>query len=197
MATIPFTCPLCGKDLQIDAAGAGLQVQCPECGGTIAVPNAQPGPSAAAPAPASVTVFGILNIVFGGFGVLCTPFGMIGMFLVGDVYDRSPGFKAWLLASSAVGFACAIWLLALGIGLLRLRRWARTGSIAYGWFSVAFGVLGLLVNVGVMLTGSLSLPPGAMPGFIGGMIGGLIGFIYPILLIVFMRKRAATDACVH
>lgn len=197
MTNIQFTCPQCGKDLQIDAAGAGLQVQCPECGGTIAVPTALPAASATAVTPASVTVFGILNVVFGGFGLLCSPFGMAGMIMLGDIYDRSPGFKAWLLASYGVSFACAIWLLALGIGLLRLRRWARSGSIAYGWFSIAFGTVGLLVNVGMLATDSLSLPPEAMPGFIGGTIGGLIGFIYPILLIVFMRKPAARDACVQ
>lgn len=196
MADIQFKCPHCGKDLQIDAAGAGMQVSCPGCGGTLAVPSAAAAASATGLTPASVTVFGILNIVFGGFGILCSPFGMIGAFVLTDTFNRSPGYKAWLMGNYVVGFACAIWLLSLGIGLLRLRRWARTGSIAYGGLSIALGVLGMLVNFGLLATGGLDLPPEAQPGFIGGTIGGLIGLIYPILLIVFMRRPAAETACV-
>ena len=35
---IIFDCPHCGKNLAIDARGAGLAIRCPDCGGDIQVP---------------------------------------------------------------------------------------------------------------------------------------------------------------
>jgi uncharacterized Zn finger protein len=36
---IVFNCQACGQHLVIDEAGAGLVVQCPECGKDVTVPN--------------------------------------------------------------------------------------------------------------------------------------------------------------
>jgi len=36
---INFDCPHCGKNLEIDARGAGLMITCPDCGQTIQVPD--------------------------------------------------------------------------------------------------------------------------------------------------------------
>lgn len=37
---INFKCRLCDQDLSVDAAGAGSEIQCPACGGTIVIPTA-------------------------------------------------------------------------------------------------------------------------------------------------------------
>lgn len=42
---ITFRCDRCSQHIVIDEAGAGLTVQCPECGQTLTVPQAQPRPS--------------------------------------------------------------------------------------------------------------------------------------------------------
>jgi hypothetical protein len=42
---IEFYCFKCGQHVVIDAAGAGMAVQCPKCGQTLAVPQTQPGSS--------------------------------------------------------------------------------------------------------------------------------------------------------
>ena len=44
---INFKCRLCDQDLTADAEGAGSEIQCPACGGTIAIPA--PDPMAATP----------------------------------------------------------------------------------------------------------------------------------------------------
>lgn len=36
---IVFDCPHCGKSLVIDRRGAGMRIRCPECNGTVAVPQ--------------------------------------------------------------------------------------------------------------------------------------------------------------
>ncbi|GEM_PF-2951933 len=39
MTDITFDCPHCGKGLDVDAEGAGLEVPCPSCGNTITIPS--------------------------------------------------------------------------------------------------------------------------------------------------------------
>lgn len=39
---ISFTCDKCGKNLVIDEAGAGITIDCPECGNAVYVPSATP-----------------------------------------------------------------------------------------------------------------------------------------------------------
>lgn len=42
---ISFNCDKCGQHIVIDAAGAGMTVQCPKCQADVVVPQAQPTPS--------------------------------------------------------------------------------------------------------------------------------------------------------
>ncbi len=198
MADVSFYCSQCGRNLQADARSAGMQVQCPQCGNVTVVPHgvASPvGPLPASGRPTSVTVFGVLGIVFGGLALLCTPFGLIGTFATPDVLNPSPVYKAWLIISSGLGLVMAGWLLAVGIGLLGLKRWARSGAIFYGWFAIVIGILSMIGNVAALALGAVSPGPGALPGYIGGTIGGLIGLVYPILLLVFMSKPHVIAAC--
>jgi len=39
---IVFNCPHCGIEMETDAAGAGMEVKCPNCGETITVPQPTP-----------------------------------------------------------------------------------------------------------------------------------------------------------
>ncbi len=41
---IIFKCSKCGQDLEIDAAGAGLEVSCPKCNAALLVPHASSAP---------------------------------------------------------------------------------------------------------------------------------------------------------
>ena len=86
--------------------------------------------------PASVTVFGILNIVLGGLGMLCMPVGLIAILAMPHVGNPAALPKVWLLFSSAIGFVCTVLLIAAGIGLLYLKAWARVLCLGYGWFAI-------------------------------------------------------------
>ncbi|MBL7214085.1 MAG: DUF4339 domain-containing protein [Phycisphaerae bacterium] len=151
--------------------------------------------------PKSVTVLGILNIVFGGLTLLCAPFGIISLLMPqpNSPFQMTEMMKLFSLVGYGIGFVFAIVLLASGIGLLNLKKWARQAAYLYGWFAICWGILGTIAN-GIMFSSSLSnVSPEAMPvvvgGIIGGMCGGLIGLIYPVVLIIFLRKPHVIQAC--
>ena len=169
--------PLISSDLQIPAAAAAQSF----------IP----------PRPASVTVFGILNIVFGSFGLICMPFGLIAIFAIPNKMNPSGSAMVWLLTSSFVGFVCSIVLLTVGIGLLYQKKWARIWCLGYGWFAIIWGIIGMIVNIGITVSGGYGYRQENIPGVISGFCGGLIGFIYPILLVVFMQRPNVKNACIR
>ena len=54
MPDIYFQCGKCGKQLEVDAAGAGMQVNCPSCGTSLIVPDSQSDGGESPPLPASI-----------------------------------------------------------------------------------------------------------------------------------------------
>jgi len=52
---INFKCPNCEQELEVDASGAGSEIECPNCSQRITVPAPEPAmaPAAEAPAPAA------------------------------------------------------------------------------------------------------------------------------------------------
>lgn len=154
--------------------------------------------------PTSVTVFGILNVVFaalGMFGILMSltifsPEAENSKNPVIRILHEHPGYMSWLKASSWLGLAsCAVSIIS-GIGLLMLKPWARVLGIGYSIYAIVMSLVGLVLNyifvVGPLLqeAGQKSGPEaaGAIGGAIGGMIGGCLGVVYPVLLIYFMTR---------
>jgi hypothetical protein len=45
-----FNCPKCGQELEVDASGAGEEINCPSCNETIRIPDADTARTAPAPA---------------------------------------------------------------------------------------------------------------------------------------------------
>lgn len=41
---ISFKCPICDQELEVDASGAGSNIDCPSCSNSITVPNPDPSP---------------------------------------------------------------------------------------------------------------------------------------------------------
>jgi hypothetical protein len=158
-----------------------------------------PAASSVAPGrPTSVTVFGILNIVFGSLGLVCLPFSLFITFGMPQMWNPSDIVIIWLIITHIVSLICTIFLLTLGIGLLRLRAWARKWTLVYGWFTVAWAVIGSVVNLLLITSGEFGYAEETLPSALGGTCGGLIGgLIYPVLLIIFMQKSNVKDACIR
>ena len=151
--------------------------------------------------PTSVTVFGIMNFVFAGFGVIGV-MASIALFTLSADSNNSliklihggPAYVVWLKICIPLGLlGCAV-LLADGVGLLYLKPWARLLSIAYAIYAIIFTVVGLWINLTLMVQAmSEQIQPreelavaGAIGGPVSGTVGVLFWLIYPIVSLVFM-----------
>jgi hypothetical protein len=107
-------------------------------------------------------VFAILNLVFGGIGLLCNMCGILGqafamsipmagppgaggknpmMEAFGGLEKEIPGYTAYQFSTLAVGFILCAMLVLSGIGLLNMKRWAR-------WLCVGTSVAIILYAIG-------------------------------------------------
>lgn len=160
--------------------------------------------------PKSVTVFGILNIVFAGLGLCGTAFSVM-LFMpssaaannpVVQIIQSSPGYAAWMKVSVALGVIVAAALLAAGIGLLNLKPWARTLSIVYAIYAIFMVLIGDVINYIFLIQPMLQKAhgeqgaeaAGAVGGAIGGLFGSCFGLVYPILLLIFMTRPQVVAA---
>jgi len=154
--------------------------------------------------PTSVTVFGILVIVFGVLGVLGI-LGSLVLFLpqmanssnpVIKLIHDNPAYATWMKFSIALGVVVSAAVLAAGIGLLRLRPWARTFSIGYAIYSLVMVPVSMMVNFFLLTRPLLAQAQqqhgpeatGAIAGAVGGLFGSCFGLIYPVLLLIFMLR---------
>jgi hypothetical protein len=154
--------------------------------------------------PTAVTVFGILNIVFAVFGVVGV-FASVMLFAAVGTDSKNPVvqiihnnalFADWMKVSIVLGLVVSAALLVAGIGLLKLKPWARLVSIAYAIYGVVMVVVGGVVNYFFLVQPLLAqahTQPGpaaaaAIGGAIGGTLGSCFGLIYPVLLLIFMLR---------
>jgi hypothetical protein len=140
--------------------------------------------------PTSVTVFGVLNIVFGFLGLLCIPIALLVLAVASKKMGVSLPFKIW---SRVIGIGFSIWLLILGIGLLKMSKWARRGSVIYAWVRIIW-ILTVIGSNFAALSGWMVVSGGTKPEFLGGVCGGILGLIYPILLLIFMQTNKVKQA---
>jgi hypothetical protein len=145
--------------------------------------------------PTSVTVFGVLNIVFGGFGLLFSSLATFGLVTAGDTSKMASAYKIFLLFMNVVGFGFSIWLLTLGVGLLGMRGWARRGSVLYGWLGILLSIIETAVNILALVLNWVTVPEGGQAEYIVGLCIGLAGgLIYPVLLLIFMQTVRVKQA---
>ena len=155
--------------------------------------------------PTTVTVFGILNVVFAIIGFFASLASLM-MFtaaaastnnpVIQLVHDN-PNYAAWMKISVVLGVLVSVLLLAAGIGLLKLQSWARIASIVYGIYSIVMVIVGSVINYFFLVQPLLQQAQqkqgpeatgAAIGGAIGGMFGSCFGIIYPVLLLIFMMK---------
>jgi hypothetical protein len=163
--------------------------------------------------PTTVTVFGILNIVFAVLGVFGI-FASIALLAAGanssatsanpmvNIMRENPAFATWMKISIPLGFLTCIALLIAGIGLLKMKDWARQLSIGYSVFAIVSGLVGMVLTY-VWVTRPIldrmsgaqgPEAAGAIGGAVGGVIGGCFSLIYPIVLLIFMMRPKVVAA---
>lgn len=206
-------CPRCGQpfcgDCLVELEGTAYCGPCKDA----RVQELQTTP--ASRRPTSVTVFGVLNIVFGAMGVLCSPFALLVLLAPqfipqpsggnSEAYlvTHSPLMRAWDIGSTVIGIVASAVLLAAGIGLLSLKPWGRRLSIGYAIYCLCIVVIGSIITFvflipAMMAEASRSNDPGARGGAIGGAIGGVCGYgislVYAVLLLFFLTRPVVVQA---
>lgn len=173
------------------------------------------------PRPASVTVFAILAIIFGSLGMLGTLYSMpqylglkFGPNPVMDAIRQDRLLVSLTLGGLVVGFSLALLQLISGVGMLSLRPAALKGIIWYAILDLVRSILTIILNLAVMnprleevtrqaMQSNPQLNTPQMKAIMqyssyGGVCLLVVLLIWPILILVFMRrphvKAAFADA---
>lgn len=162
--------------------------------------------------PPSATVFGILNLAFGVFGV-CGSIFTIGLLVALSIPDfsaellqadgmeqfQNATYRAVLMGQTVVGIVLIGILIGSGIGLLKFQPWGRTLANWYAIpqiFMVVVGSVASLMFVVLPAFERADSPAdemGAYFGMVGGVFGALFGLLYPVLLLIFMNRKKFKD----
>ena len=140
--------------------------------------------------PTSVTVFGVLGIVLGALGILGAFVALVALAHMPagptrDAMEASATFAAWLNISQGLDIVGSVALLVAGIGLLKLRPWARLLTVAWGVYNLA------LVAISTGMTYIYVTKSGAPLGLV---VGVLWSMVLSLLFIAFMYRKPVVDA---
>jgi hypothetical protein len=172
--------------------------------------------------PSSVLVVAILQIAFGSLGLLFSLCGgamqlaggakvfappggaqAVGPDVEGMIRARVPYYDTWQAGGLALGVLSGAVMLVSGIGLLRMRSWARRVTIGYAFYNIVVTIVNfvfaLTVTAPVMrevlaeVRADPKLPPQAV-SIINltetfatvGTYAGLALLAYPIILLAVM-----------
>ena len=153
--------------------------------------------------PVAVDAFGILNIAKGALGIVSTFFAIPLLSSLASaknpvfkIMSESAGYMTWMKISIPIGLIVSGTLIGAGIGLLRLRPWARKVSIGYAIYAIIFLLISQPINFSFLFRPMMEQAhqlqgpdaAGLMAGAIAVTCGGILGFVYPILLLVFMTR---------
>ncbi len=162
--------------------------------------------------PASATVFGILNLVFGILGICGSVVGAAAIAFAQlappnadqpqfNFFDN-PVYAGIAYVQMGAGLLLTILLIAAGAGLLKFKPWGRSLSNYYSILAIGLGIIGLMVHIIFVVLPTLQLDPGApveqrsvmIVTSVSGFIGSLVGFVYPSLMLYFMNRTSFKEA---
>lgn len=162
--------------------------------------------------PTAVTVFGILNIVFGSFWMLCTPFSVLFLLMPTQALPNAnpafrilddPRYREFALVQGITNIALSAVMLAAGVGLLMMKRWGRSLSFAYVTARFLEQIVGAVFTYVVLLgpmvdaagaKDNLNRGAATVGGIIGGIGGVVINVMYSFMLLVFMLTPSVVAA---
>jgi len=160
--------------------------------------------------PASVIVFGVLNIAFGILGLFSLPIVfhsiLTGFSGTNPYFSDSVVFKIWSIVALVISPLSVIALFASAYGLLKMRDWGRNLAIIYTAVTIVTSLVGLVISW-VYITGPMlerfagddsGQAAGAWIGAIASVIGTCVGMAHPIFMWYFMtRPRVLAAFAAH
>jgi hypothetical protein len=160
--------------------------------------------------PTSVTVMAIIGIIYGAMGFLCSPLALIPYFMTMpqpvpaiDAVKNDQLLFGWTMASLAMGWLLAIFLLIGAVGALGLKQWARQVLIGWAITSALLSIAGICMQAIVIMpriaeyTRNQSGPEragAAAGGMIGLVLGVLLGVGIPGTMLFIMTRPNVKDA---
>ncbi len=159
------------------------------------------------PRPVAVIVIAIVAIAFGVLGLVCTPFGALPYVSnagqpnpIVDAVKARPVLFGWTIFSLFLSFALSVALVAGGVGVLGLRRWARLLLIVESSISILLNCVGTGVSAVVLYPimrgmGEAVATAGLLGGGCGLAFNLLVsGSILAVLVLPSVRQAFAASA---
>lgn len=177
-------------------------------GTSLPLAAAPPSPPAYRDHSTGLVVFGIIQIVLGGFALLCVPLMLLGALMSrqvgGGLPVRSSVLNVMTYALLGMG------LITLGIGSIRARRWAWALVLTLSCMWLIFGAIGTIGLIALLPTtfmasfkaASSDAPP-LSNGVIAVVLTLIIAFcaifmvVLPIIFLAFYRKRDVEETVKH
>jgi len=152
-----------------------------------------------------LVVFGILQVIFGGFCALMVPLMIFGM-IVSTFLDKSaaaPMRPTMMIPAVLFYTLIAVWFICMGIGSIKARRWARALVLVSSWLWLISGIIGLIFMLLLMpgmyekMGESGQMPPGVARIMKYVMIGFMTVFyvIIPAVLVLFYGSKNVKATC--
>ncbi len=180
--------------------------------------------------PTAITVLGILNIIFGSMGLLlylcCGGIGLVIVFgntvetladkipelkiitvMRDEVFREIPGVKAYFVSLIASKTLLSFGLLVGGIGLLKMRKWARVFCILVALTAIGVKGADTMYQIVVYMPGMERVQPKIMAKLnapappqnpmlnpAGSLISSIVGVAYDVVLLVFLLNPGIARA---
>lgn len=160
-------------------------------------------PGQSRPRPTSVTVLGVLNILFGALGLIGTAFSLALIFMPEQFegadnpflnFAEQPLYSLFLKVGGVLAVPMTALLAFSGIGLLQMRSGGRVAAIIYAWYAIVSTIVGIAMQAAFVVwplaqqAGQDAQSDAILAGSVGGLFGGCIGLVFPVLLIYFLNR---------
>jgi hypothetical protein len=154
---------------------------------------------------AGLIVFGSLELLMGGCCGLMSPLMFANVFLLRALPEgQAPPTSTGLLIGAGLVYAgLGAFLITMGIGSIRARRWARTLTLITSWMWLICGVLGFGMMVTILPDLEAQIRAGAgtsssVPTVVMWVLGAFLVVIYvllPLAFVLFYRSPHVKATC--
>ena len=153
-----------------------------------------------------LVVFGILQIIFGGFCVLMVPvaiFGMIASAFIESSSTTAPMSPTMMIPGILIYVAAAVWFIWMGIGSIKARRWARALLLVTSWIWLVGGIVGFIYLLLFMpdmfekMGENEQMPAGAalIVKYVVMVFMAVFYLIIPAVLVLFYGNKNVKATC--
>ena len=162
-------------------------------------PPSSPRPLPPGIKPTSVTVIGILNLIFGGFGLIGMLFTVgVTLFMPSNpnapnptviLMDESTAYRFFTFAILTVGTLIILLQVVSSIGILNLKRWGRKSMlVVVAYTLIAAPILTIINSIWMYPTLEKIGGPIVAITITSIVVGGIVGLILPAVTAFILTR---------